>query len=39
MGQAAGTAAALMCRSALTAEQVVQPLQQALRHDGAELGH
>jgi hypothetical protein len=38
MGQAAGTAAALMCRGALTAEQVVRPLQQALRRDGAELG-
>jgi hypothetical protein len=38
MGQAAGTAAALMCRGALTTEQVVQPLQQALRRDGVELG-
>jgi hypothetical protein len=39
MGQAAGTAAALMCRGAVSAEQVVQPLQQALRREGAELGH
>jgi len=38
MGQAAGTAAALMCHSALAAEQVVPPLQQALQRDGVELG-
>jgi hypothetical protein len=38
MGQAAGTAAALLCRGALGVEQVVQPLQQALRRDGVDLG-
>jgi hypothetical protein len=38
MGQAAGTAAALMCAAELSPDQVVQPLQQALRSDGVELG-
>ncbi|HSB99449.1 MAG TPA: FAD-dependent oxidoreductase [Burkholderiaceae bacterium] len=38
MGQAAGTAAALLCRGALATDQVVQPLQQALRRDGVVLG-
>jgi len=38
MGQAAGTAAALLCSSAITAEQVAAPLQQALQRDGVELG-
>ncbi|MCC7455816.1 MAG: FAD-dependent oxidoreductase [Nitrospira sp.] len=38
MGQAAGTAAALMLRDGLTPHSVVPALQQALRRDGAELG-
>jgi FAD dependent oxidoreductase len=37
MGQAAGTAAALMQRDALTVTSVVAPLQQALQRDGADL--
>ena len=39
MGQAAGTAAALMCRGMLGVEQVVPPLLQTLQRDGVELGH
>jgi hypothetical protein len=38
MGQAAGTAAALMLARSLGVHDVVAPLQQALRRDGAELG-
>jgi hypothetical protein len=38
MGQAAGTAAALMLRRRLKATELAAPLQQALRHDGADLG-
>jgi hypothetical protein len=38
MGQAAGTAAALMLRQGLTPHDVVAPLQRVLRGDGAELG-
>jgi FAD dependent oxidoreductase len=38
MGQAAGTAAALLCSGSLAAGQVVAPLQQALRRAGVELG-
>jgi hypothetical protein len=38
MGQAAGTAAALMLRHGLEASDVVVPLQRALRDDGVDLG-
>ncbi|MCW5658078.1 MAG: FAD-dependent oxidoreductase [Burkholderiaceae bacterium] len=38
MGQAAGTAAALMLRQGLTPHDVASPLQRVLRGDGAELG-
>jgi hypothetical protein len=38
MGQAAGTAAALMATSGVPVREVVDPLQQALRRDGVELG-
>jgi hypothetical protein len=38
MGQAAGTAAALMLRQGLTPHDVAAPLQRVLRGDGAELG-
>jgi hypothetical protein len=38
MGQAAGTAAALMLRHGLDASDVVVPLQRALRDDGVDLG-
>ncbi len=37
MGQAAGTAAAMMVRQAISARDVVLPLQDALRRDGALL--
>lgn len=38
MGQAAGTAAALMLQRGLSAEAVVPALQETLRRDGADLG-
>jgi FAD dependent oxidoreductase len=38
MGQAAGTAAALMATRGVPLPDVVRPLQQALRRDGVELG-
>ena len=38
MGQAAGTAAALMIASDVAAHDVVGPLQQRLRGDGVDLG-
>jgi hypothetical protein len=38
MGQAAGTACALMLRHGLGAGDVVARLQEALQHDGAVLG-
>lgn len=38
MGQAAGTAAALMLSQGLGTDAVAAPLQQALRRDGVELG-
>ena len=38
MGQAAGTAAAMMACGQVAIDGVVGPLQQALRHDGVELG-
>ncbi len=38
MGQAAGTAAALMLQRGFSVGDVVTPLQDTLRHDGADLG-
>lgn len=38
MGQAAGTAAALMTAGGVAIDDVVNPLQQALRRDGVDLG-
>ena len=38
MGQAAGTAAALLCNGSASIERIVPVLQQALRRDGVELG-
>jgi hypothetical protein len=38
MGQAAGTAAALMAAGGAAAHDVVKPLQQHLRSDGVDLG-
>jgi len=38
MGQAAGTAAAMMASGRVGINDVVGPLQQALRRDGVELG-
>jgi hypothetical protein len=38
MGQAAGTAAALMATDGMPLRDVIGPLQQALRRDGVELG-
>jgi hypothetical protein len=38
MGQAAGTAAALMAARGVAAHDVVEPLQQHLRDDGVDLG-
>ena len=38
MGQAAGTAAALMLQHGCAAEAIVPALQDALRRDGVELG-
>ncbi|HEY6355478.1 MAG TPA: FAD-dependent oxidoreductase [Burkholderiaceae bacterium] len=39
MGQAAGTAAALMATGGVAAHEVIHPLQQRLRRDGVDLGH
>ena len=38
MGQAAGTAAALLCNDPRTGDRLVPVLQQALRRDGVDLG-
>jgi hypothetical protein len=38
MGQAAGTAAALMLRGNVGVDRIVPALQDALRRDGVELG-
>jgi hypothetical protein len=38
MGQAAGTAAALMLSGGIAPARIVEPLQHALARDGVELG-
>jgi hypothetical protein len=38
MGQAAGTAAALLATGAVPVDDVVDPLQRLLRRDGVDLG-